>query len=136
MKLKLLIFVCIAIAISFLLAVKYGYLTCSNISGSDGFESITPNACVDMMELGFHSDVTDACVAYSNKCDSKGDVYHSPVVASEVTNLYGVLGKDPTKGSAFITAFQTDACMNPIACSSDADCPSFLKCTEGGGACQ
>lgn len=116
-------------------------MSCPNLPGGkrDDFESITPNACVDMMELGFDAAAVNACVAYSNRCDSKNDVWHSPVVGAEVSHLYNVLGKDPKNGQAFVAAFEKDACVNPIACSSDADCPNFLRCGEmagGGGACQ
>lgn len=133
MKSKVLIIVCLVIVTAFLLAVKNGYFSCSNISN---FESITPNACIDMMELGFDSTTTDACVAYSTRCDSKDDVYHSPVVAAEVQNLYQTIGKDATKGAQFVAAFGKDPCVNPITCSSNADCPGFLRCPPGGGACQ
>jgi len=164
MEMKQLIILCLIAAAAFLLAIKYGFLQCPKIKGlgiddkddfggvhsvkddfggfhsvKDDFEAVTPNACVDMMELGFGENAVNACVAYSNKCDAKDDIWHSPVVAAEVNNLYAKLGRDAAKSPAFVTAFEKDACVNPIACSSDADCPSFLRCGDmggGGSACQ
>lgn len=141
MKTKELVILCLIAAVAFLLAIKYGILRCPNVKGLgvDDFEAVTPNACVDMMELGFDDAAVNACVAYSNRCDAKYDVWHSPVVAAEVNNLYAKLGKDQARGPGFITAFGKDACANPIACSSDADCPKFLRCGAlggGGSACQ
>ncbi len=101
-------------------------------------QDITPNACVDLMEKGATQMLIDECRNYSDRCDAKNDIWHSPVVGAEVAelyNMYGLRRSTPITSdldSKFKQHFQSDLCINPITCSSSAECPYPLNCSSEG----
>lgn len=115
---------------------------CLRHRNGDNFQAMTPNACVDLMEKNASQDAQDACVAYSNKCDAAYGPWYSPIVGSEVSQLYAKFGITP---GAPLTAMQSSQitselskgiCAPPIKCSSSADCPNPLQCSFNIGFCQ